>query len=188
MKKHPWFTGTTISHPALVTELTRRKGDVDAAKQREKSEKKKRADEAAAAASAAAGALSAEIMRGEAITVRGDDMPIGPPSMWSRAAPETAMMNGNGDMDNLSSLGGLGGELGGSSLSSDMKIERSSAAPAQYDPTSSVACYTSFESSATPLQLIQRIGRALDRFHGTGYSCEDDKYKVTLLLHPPLVK
>jgi len=145
-----------------------------------KPRKKKRAEEAAALG-AAGGALGGDVMRGE------EDMPLEPPSMWGRGAVEAIGGDMGGALGGLDSVAELGGSpsLGGLGDGAGEVKERKLAAP-KFDPEASVACYTRFESMHTPHHLVQRISRVLDRFHGAGYSLEDDKYKLKASVLTPV--
>jgi len=122
-------------------------------------------------------------MRGE------EDMPMEPPCMWNRAVEAAASAATNGDFDISGAFNGgdLSTSFGGGDMNGgDVKCERSAVPAPRYNPDATVACYTSFESSHTAAQVVQRIGRALDRFHGAGWSCEDDKYKLKASVLTPV--
>jgi len=185
IKKHPWFTGTTISDSALTAELNRRKVEVDQAKQKEKLDKK-RAAAAAAAAQDAANGLNSEVVRdlGDESHASDDTLPAAPPQMMSdmvflppkQDATNTATVASSG----FSSGGMFGGDMGfGSSISSsESTADDKKAAPGQeYDEKAGVASYTQILSEKPANVVAQRITGALDSLHAT--STVDDKlYKA----------
>ncbi len=159
IRKHPWFTGATITDGALTAELTRRKADVDEAKNRQKLEKKQ---QEAQSAGSNDGSLENDKVR-----ALGDTLPSTTPAMgFSAIAVRQTALFASASPFGSSNSGfdfGSGGSFDAGSASpapADSKSE--SAAPAVFNADEHVTCYTRFDSAAKPSYLLSRVCAVLE--------------------------
>jgi serine/threonine protein kinase len=162
IKKHPWYTGSTISDATLLQELTRRKNDVDEAKNRQKLEKK----QAQAQAGNRDDSLDGDLVR--------DVMPATPPSLLYGTGREKVHKVKLQEATSLFADASFSISANSFDLSSEKKADE----PAEvYNSKDSIACYARFETNSTPRKVIARITAALEDFGGQ-YTVQDKRYAI----------
>jgi len=160
IRKHPWFTGATIGDAALTAELTRRKLDVDEAKNRQKLEKK---SVEAASAGSTDGALESELVR---------DVPLTPMIMYREAGAGEASSPTAGADEMPSANPAMAWPGNGAALFPSQSPfgeasvdgfgdSKAAAVPAPFNADEHVTCYTRFDSTAKPAYLMERISAVL---------------------------
>jgi len=104
--------------------------------------------------------------------------------MWGSGAGEVQHTT---DLDNGQSFGSDGHgfrdltDLSGGDLGfggGETKVEKTRPSPMVYDPTNSVACYSSFESHASASTIITRLSNVIHKLSASGFSVEDDIFKL----------
>jgi len=141
IRRHPWFEGSTISESALLTELSRRKNQVDEQKARTRLEKKQQQSKA----HQEDGHLSPIVVRDL------DEMPPNPPSFEYNApdqpnkqAPQQSVQQSfSFDFDPFAAPSPF--------------VEVRKPKLEVYNANSQVACYTQFETKEDPTRVMSRL-------------------------------
>lgn len=168
IRKHPWFTGASISDAALTAELTRRKQDVDEAKNRQRLEKK---TQEAQSAGSTDGSLESETVR-----ALGDALPASHPAMgygvaaFPRPGAGAALFQSQSpfgssspfDFGAVESQDATSPSADGKDAAAGSGSGAGTSVPPAFSADEHVTCYTRFDSTAKPAYLLARVSAVLE--------------------------
>eukprot|EP00823_Brevimastigomonas_motovehiculus_P000169 TRINITY_DN10282_c0_g1_i1.p1 TRINITY_DN10282_c0_g1~~TRINITY_DN10282_c0_g1_i1.p1 ORF type:complete len:596 (-),score=171.02 TRINITY_DN10282_c0_g1_i1:150-1688(-) len=193
MKKHPWFTGTTLTDTQLVSELTRRKSTIDEDK-RQASEVKQRqvlAEHAATSRKSQSNEFDPSSVRAVSTAA----IPDLPPSFT--LFNKRPLILATPTFDSLKTL-----SFTSTSSTTDSKTKSTASSSFKltpYNEQTSLPCYSKFESDYQPQKLWSAIRGALQALDckyakqkkSTGYiklqlstGCGDVTFVVKMYQHP----